>query len=434
MATVERPIAWAVSHWWDEPWSRGAWSLLRVGASADTRRQLGTPVDDRLIIAGEATHPDQAGMTHAAYSEGQRAARWCIDQGHRSVTVIGAGAAGLGAARYLIDHLIDVRVVEARDRIGGRIRTVTLDGPALPDGDSTTAVRVELGANWLQQGPRNDFVPLAESLGLRLVDTDFHEPVDLSTTGAVDTSDDDAILAEFRRRSADPNQPDRSVHAVLDEWLRDPSPFTAGAISRLIDCEVFLDAGAPLDTVSARFGFEPGVGADDRWIVGGYGQLLDHLAASLPIELDWPVDTVRRTAHNTTVTGPRGSVEADAVIVTVPAAVIAHGSVRFDPPLPDHHLAALGLLTVGRVEKVALQFERRWWPPTTSGYLRITGERSAGIDGCLGGDVSEWLDLTDEVGAAVIVGLFTGEWVASMWQGRTDAQIARAAAGVLRAG
>ena len=423
---------WAVSRWWDDPFSRGAWSLLRVGGSPETRRALGLPVNERVIIAGEATHPDQAGMTHGAYEEGRRAAQWCLDQGHRRVVVVGAGAAGLGAARLLADSGVAVTVVEGRDRIGGRIRSVPL-------GDDLT---VELGANWLQQGARNSLATIAESIGLRLVNTDFHAPVDLGRPTRTDALADDRLVAELRRRMDRIEGDDRSIASVVDEWMseaatgRESAPWSAEQIAAVVDCEIFLDAGAPLDDLSARYGFEPGVGEGDRWIVGGYRQILDELATGLDLRLDWPIDRVTATATATatnatvterlvTVSGRRGELTADAVIVTVPVAVLKAGSLRFEPPLPAAHADALDLLTAGRVEKAALRFDRRWWPTSESGYLRVLGDRP----GC----VAEFLDLTDAIGTPAIVGLFVGPWVGEIWEDRSDRQVAESVCEVLMA-
>jgi len=118
--------------------------------------------------------------------------------------------------------------------------------------------------------------------------------------------------------------------------------------------------------------------------------------------------------------------------VTVPVAVLNAGAIEFDPPLPARHRDALAVLRPGRVEKVALAFTERWWP-RTAGYLRIFGPRRFGSEGCLGGDVSEWLDLTDTVGEPVIVGLFTGPWADLMWRDHSDTEVALAATAVLRA-
>lgn len=410
--TVERPpvLASAVSRWWDEPWSRGGWSLLGVGATPNTRRQLGMPIGSRVVVAGEATHPDQAGMTHGAYEEGLRAARWCIDQRHRRVVVVGAGIAGLGAARTLYDNGLDVTVVEARDRIGGRIHSVVL-------GD----VVVELGANWLQQGNRNSIAHEAERLGLVTVPTDFGNPRDFGVAGPIEPADP-SIINGLRRylTTADPN---RSIADAVAAWMADRPTWPADVVDRVVDGEIVLDSGAPLDELSGRYALEAGVGGGDRWIVGGYRQVLDDLAVGIDVQLGWPVDRIASGPDEVQLCGADRTMVADATIVTVPVATLRVGSITFDPPLPLTYQMALSRLTVGRVEKVAMRFADRWWPVSRSGYLRIFGAARR--------EVSEWLDLTDTVGAPVVVGLFVGEWAARLWEGRTDAEITHVACEVL---
>ena len=121
-----------------------------------------------------------------------------------------------------------------------------------------------------------------------------------------------------------------------------------------------------------------------------------------------------------TVTATDGrSVQADAVIVTIPAAVLRHRADLFEPPLPSTHLDALDGLTVGRVEKAALAFEERWWPTDANGYLRIgSADASAALS------ISEWLDLTDVAGRPMLVGLMVGPWVEHIWSHTDDAVVA----------
>src|SRR5215469_9998433 len=61
------PVAWAVSHWAEDPWARGSWSGLLVGGTAADRARLAEPVGDRLVLAGEAIHPVAPAMAHGAY-------------------------------------------------------------------------------------------------------------------------------------------------------------------------------------------------------------------------------------------------------------------------------------------------------------------------------------------------------------------------------
>ncbi|WP_436530728.1 FAD-dependent oxidoreductase [Actinoplanes sp. HUAS TT8] len=406
MSIKVRLLGSAVSHWATDPWARGSWSLIGRHGTPQDRVALGTPIGDRLRIAGEATHPTRAGMTHGAYEQGVAAATGAIELGHTSVAVVGAGMAGLGAARTLHDHGVQVQIWEARDRIGGRTAGVDVASGAF-----------DLGANWLQQYDDNVLARLAEKLNLTTIPTDFGNPL-VPGAGPVP----DALEDELRKRLASA-APQAGVAEVLDDWLRDPAPWTAAEITRFVDAEIVMDAGAPLDWLSARHGFEPGVGEGDRWIVGGYRLLTTHLATGLDIHLNHPVDRIRVdpdrvTLHAGSAPGGNTTLEADAVIVTVPLPVLAAGAITFDPPLPPDHQAALTHLGAGRVEKVILRFDRRFWPE--HGYYRVHGPAPR----C----VSEWLDATAADGTPTLVGLFAGPWLDTLWAGPDDAIATRCAA------
>lgn len=412
----------AVSRWAEEAWSRGAWSLLGVGAGPPSRRALGEPFG-RVVIAGEATHPEQAAMVHGAFEEGCRAADWCLSQGYRDVLVVGAGAAGCGAASRLHAAGCRVRVFEARERIGGRAWSVDVSLPGSP------GFTMELGANWLQQGARNGLAPIAAAAGLRLVDTDFNAPLDLGSVPAgIDATHRGSVMAALRLRVASATaQGDIPFEAVFREFLSEPAPFDRHTVQHVVDTEVFLDTGAPFDTLSARHAFEPGVGEGDRWVREGYARVLGSLLEGVDLRLGTPVMRIDWHAAD----GVRmhcGGAEpaehhAEALILTVPAAVLRAGQPVLEPPLPAAQRAALDGIVTGRVEKAALVFSERFWPRSPSAYLRIT-------DGP--GRVSEWLDLTDATGVPAITGIFVGDWAVELWDGRNDAEVADAVSAVLR--
>ena len=115
------PLAWAVSHWAEDPWAGGAWSGLLVGGTAADRARLGEPVGDRLVVAGEAVHSTWPAMAHGAYGSGVAAAERvdALARPGERMVVVGAGMAGLAAARTLARRDREVLVVEARDRLGG---------------------------------------------------------------------------------------------------------------------------------------------------------------------------------------------------------------------------------------------------------------------------------------------------------------------------
>jgi len=398
MSGTRTPIAWHVTDWYHDPYSRGSWSVVRPGGSPADRAALGMPVDDRFVLAGEATHPEQAAMTHGAWETGVRAAGWAIDGGAESVIVVGAGFAGLGAARTLHDAGVEVVVVEARERIGGRAHTIELDG-----------VGVDVGAAWLQQFPRNGLARRAEQLGLPLRSTTFAAPLAAAPDGAV--GDVPAALHDLAAlASIDDTRP---LSTIFRPHLDALSSGDRRVAQFAIDADLVLESGVELDEMSAWAFDEPGVGTDDHFLVGGYGQLIDDASSGLDIRLARPVRRIAWDSGGVDVDGDH----ADRCICTIPIAALH--SVVLDPGLPPGHRTALSRLTTGRVEKVVLRYADRWWPVAPGGYLRWYDTPASW---------GEWLDLTDGVGGPTVAGLIAGDAVERHHGGRTEREIAFAAA------
>ncbi|MCU1392604.1 MAG: rebO [Ilumatobacteraceae bacterium] len=414
-----RPISWHVARWGEDPFSRGSWSYIRPGGSPADRRTLAEPIGDRFVLCGEAVGTEQPAMTHGAFESGVRAGGWCRDVGSPSerVVIVGAGFAGLGAARTLVDAGIECVLVEARDRIGGRAHTVDLPGP---DGSFAAA---DAGAAWLQQFGRNEFALVARSLGITPVSTDFHAPLAGAADGpAGDVPRSLAMLADAARAATAGDVADVSLADVLGSLPA--SERDAPAMRRAIDADVVLETGAATSDTSARWFFaEDGVGNDDHWIPGGYRQLVDHLATGLDIRLGRPVRSIAWDGAGVVVHTDAGELRADRCICSLPISLLQRGDPVLSPGLPAPHREALGRLGMGVVEKVILRFAERWWPHPPHGYLRWYDTPTSW---------AEWVDLTDGCGAPVVAGLIAHDAVARHHHGRNDEEVALAATDALR--
>ena len=267
------------------------------------------------------------------------------------VVVIGAGIAGLACARQLHDAGAAVVVVEARDRIGGRVRTHTFG-----DGD-----RVELGAMFVH-GERASIVGVIEDAGLGFERT--REPAGRAETVLVpggrsvrtDVAVDRTAFWAMERLVADLDAPD----VLVPDALR-----AAGwSEARIRGATEFFEQiwCADPDRLSAQ-----GVARVERsWtsgqtnlvVAGGYSRLADHLADGLDVELNHPVSDVRWSEGRTTVeTGGRRAFEATAVVVTVPPPLVASGQLRFDPELPVQKQAAVAAIPIGALHRAAVRLQ-----------------------------------------------------------------------------
>lgn len=394
---------WHVTRWADDLYSGGSWSALGPYGTAAHRAQLGQPHGDRFVIASDATNPTQPSMTHGAYEEGCRAARWALERSAgRRVIVIGAGFAGLAAAATLRAAGCEVVVVEARDRCGGRAHSVELGG-----------ITVDVGAAWLQQYARNPLARLAEQLELEVRPTDFHAPLGAAPDGPIGDLDASANdLASVLSGCTG------SLSELLPAYLASLTPEHRRSAQQVIDLDIDLENGVAHHLLSAAVFDEPGVGGGDAWLPGGYVQLIDHLSDGLDIRLSTPVRSVRWSDSGVDVDGLVG----ERCICTLPPWLLS--SIDLQPGLSATHLDALAHLAVGLVDKVVLQFDERWWPHDTNGYLRWYDNPATW---------GEWLDLTDGVGVPTVAGLVAREGVVRLHAGRSDAAVAADATAALAA-
>lgn len=416
------PVAWHVARWSEDRFAGGSWSALRPGASPQVRAVLGEPIDGRFVIAADATNATQPSMVHGAWLEGIRAAEWAAAQQRggavdapTGVVVIGGGFAGLGAAATLRRLGVPVVLVEARDRLGGRTHTVTLD-----------SVAVDAGGAWLQQYERNPLARRAEQLSLRVVPTDFHAPLAAAADGPVpDVAAGIECLAAAFANAAE----DAAVADVLPGLLAGLPPDQRRAVQFAIDLDLDLENGAPFTDLSARRVLEePGVGNGDAWLPGGYRQLADDAAWGVDVRLGHEVRQVAwdvgGAVDGVVVEGVRADgsafrLRAAHCICTIPVWLLPTLDLR--PGLPARHRAALDQLAVCRVNKVVLQYATRWWPrhPAGNGYLRWYDTPV---------NWGEWLDLSDHVTRPTVAGLIAGDALDREHRGRSDADVAAAAA------
>lgn len=262
------------------------------------------------------------------------------------VVIIGAGAAGLAAARGLAGTPLSVMVLEARDRIGGRAWTRDLGGWPC-----------DLGCGWLHSADRNLFVEVAADLGVALDNTPPHW-----TRQAGDTNFPAEDQAAFRTAL---DALDGRIEAaagraddVAVSGLMDPG----GRWNHLLDAFSSYYNGAEFDLISTA-DYDAYQDSGVNWRApGGYGALVSRWGEVAPVTCGAPVRRIDRRATRLRLDGRLGTVSARMAIVTVPTSLIAAGEIAFTPDLPGLRRAAESL-PLGLADKVVLALaEPEAWP------------------------------------------------------------------------
>lgn len=270
------------------------------------------------------------------------------------VVVIGAGMAGLAAARKLADAGMTVTVLEARDRIGGRMWT-----------DTSLGVPIDIGAAWIHGTKGNPLVALAEKAGAQTSETDWDNLVLYEGRTAVGEAAIEkaagaweAALDKVTSMTADA-APNASLENALARITDLDDPLTAWHVATDIAAEYAADP----EQLSLRwFGAEGQFDGPDLILPQGYQQLARHLADGLTIQLDTEVTRITDDGTQVRVDTSRGALAGDRVIVTVPLGVLKAGTITFEPALPAAKRTAIERLGVGVLDKVVLSFDTPFWP------------------------------------------------------------------------
>jgi monoamine oxidase len=254
------------------------------------------------------------------------------------VVIVGGGAAGIAAARQLADANVEAILIEARQRLGGRAWTVT-DGSPYP---------IDLGCGWLHSAERNKWREIAEAQGCSIDKTPppWTRPSLPAGFALAEQRAFGEALGRFYQRleSLAPDGPDVAAAALLEPGSR---------WNDLLNAVSTYVSGAELDRVSARdLASYDNTGFDWR-VVEGYGRVIATHARDVKAELGCPVKQIDRRGQRLKLITAKGTLTANAAIITLPTNVLVEETDLFTPRLPEKSEAAAGL-PLGLADKVFL--------------------------------------------------------------------------------
>jgi len=257
------------------------------------------------------------------------------------IVVIGAGSAGIAAARRVQAANRKVIVVEAAGQIGGRCLTDT----------ATFDVPFDRGARWLHNSETNPMIKLARNAGLEISAAPLGQKIRIGMryARAGETEEFLAALVRTNRAIDDASRKaDVSCVSVLPKDLGDwagTAEFVLGANGTGKD----LKDVSVLDKVRAQ---------DRNAAIGcrqGLGVLIAKLGDQVPLALSTPVSQIVWSGRDVAVETPSGKIAARAAIVTVSSNVLAAGNIKFTPEIPKRQLDAAAKLGLGSYDRIALQ-------------------------------------------------------------------------------
>lgn len=349
------------------------------------------------------------------------AAPQALPSGEIDVVIIGAGAAGIAAARRIAAAGRNYLLIEAADHIGGRCITDV----------GTFGVPFDRGAHWIHAPASNPVARLAPGRGLEIYPAPRSQKVRIGLRYARESELEDFLSAQVRSTRAIDDAARRADVACeqalptdLGDW-RSSVEFVLGP----------FPYGKDLANLSAVDFARAPERNSDAFCRQGFGVLLAAGAAGVAVSLSTPATAIN-VSRGVEVQTPKGSIAARTAIITVSTNVLASGSIRFTPDLPYRTSEAFNRLSLGSYDHIALQlkgnplglesddlvFEKSADTHTAAILGNVYGTSLCLIEvaGSFGHDLSAQ-------GPAAMVD-FAGDWLAKLYGDQMKKAVTRASA------
>lgn len=271
------------------------------------------------------------------------------------VIIIGAGIAGLGAARALqVSGFTNITILEGRNRIGGRIWT-----------DRTLGFPLDLGASWIH-GPKggNPITVLADNAGAQTFLTDDEKLVVHNTNGQIiDSGTIDNYYKDYNAmlKSIENNgQAGQTFRQAVQEY--NAGYLTDNIMKYQLSAYAEFDSGGPIEEMDAKYWqTDEKFPGKDVLFPNGYDAVTNFLAEGLNIRLNTSVTQINYSGNDIAISTNQGTFTSKYVVCTLPLGVLKAGNVTFSPALPTNKQNAITRLKMGYVNKVGLVFPSVFW-------------------------------------------------------------------------
>jgi monoamine oxidase len=342
------------------------------------------------------------------------------------IIVIGAGIAGLSAASNLEKQGKKVIILEARERIGGRIWT----------NRSWNNLSLDLGASWIHGTKNNPITELVQNFNIKTTGTNYdsHSLYDEDGRLLTETQQDkiqtrfDKLLDSinnYRTKLAKSNVEDISLQQAF-EMLLATRKLSAKELSELnysINSVVEHEYATDIADLSLyHWDQDEELEGGDAFFPNGYDQIIKVLAEGLDIRLNHVVQKVEYSSKGVKIITNQGTYEAEQALITLPLGVLKKDVVEFSPPLPERKQTAIKRLGMGVLNKVYLRFPKVFWEKNSHMLGYISQNK---------GEWSEFLNIYKYTNESVLLGFNAGKYGSEIEQ-LTDKEIVDSVMAVLR--
>lgn len=281
----------------------------------------------------------------------------------KTVIIIGAGISGLAAAKKLKEKGFNVIVLEAQEKVGGRLRT-----------NRAVGVGFDEGASWIHGINGNPITALAQKAGMNTYQTidESRKSFDiggvLRSTTTYDNAEDElySILDSMMNNGSS----SQSFQTVFNNLY--PSKANDRLWKFLLSTYVTFDCGDLNNLSSLLYNEGEEFGGVEKIATNGYDTIANYLANGINIQLNQRVSKIDYSADKSKITHNGTITEADYVLVTVPLGVLKSGNIQFVPTLPTTKLNAIQKVGMNCVNKFLLTWNTAFWDDVQ--YISYTPE------------------------------------------------------------